>query len=115
MNNVCDYAVHLTCTASPWFRIHVERYIGRLKSFHMLDVVPRPLMPWINEVTEAVTLVCRFLPPLVNPETDNLEDPGPPPDAPDEDDPLDGVEGDDDDAGFDDDDVDDDHDFDDEA
>ena len=47
-------------------RIHVERAIGRVKNYHILDgTIPLSLKPVLNQVFTVCCYLTRFLPPLV--------------------------------------------------
>ena len=49
-------------------RIHVERAIGRVKNYHILDgVLPLSLAPVANQIFTVCSLLTNFLPYLVNP------------------------------------------------
>eukprot|EP00795_Rhopilema_esculentum_P015448 gene15448-6696_t len=50
-------------------RIHVERAIGRVKNYHILDgVLPLSLAPVANQIFTVCCLLTNFLPFLVNPQ-----------------------------------------------
>ena len=50
-------------------RIHVERAIGRVKIYHILDgVLPLSLAPVANQIFTVCCLLTNFLPFLVNPQ-----------------------------------------------
>ena len=49
-------------------RIHVERAIGRIKSYHILDgVMPLALSPTVNQIFTVCCYLTNFLPPLCPP------------------------------------------------
>ena len=51
------------------FRIHVERAIGRMKDFRILNgTFPINMLPLIDDVVVTCAALCNFLPPLVNSE-----------------------------------------------
>jgi len=48
-------------------RVHVERAIGRVKEFHILQkVLPSSIWDSINEVIFVCCMLCNFSPPLVS-------------------------------------------------
>jgi len=48
-------------------RIHVERAIGRIKTYHILDGnVPLSLSPYANQIFTVCSLLTNFLPPLLS-------------------------------------------------
>lgn len=49
-------------------RIHVERAIGRLKTYHILDgTLPNTLSPYATQIATVCGLLTNFLPPLLPP------------------------------------------------
>ena len=49
-------------------RIHVERAIGRVKNYHILDgVMPLALSPIVNQIFTVCCFLTNFLPPLCAP------------------------------------------------
>lgn len=53
-------------------RIHVERAIGRIKNYHILDgTISLTLSPVINQVFTVCSYLTNFLPPLCPPSNDN--------------------------------------------
>ena len=53
------------------YRIHVERAIGRLKDFRILNgVYPISVLPLVDDVFKVCASWCNLLPPLVT--GDNL-------------------------------------------
>ncbi|XP_031557516.1 uncharacterized protein LOC116294123 [Actinia tenebrosa] len=49
-------------------RIHVERVIQRIKSFHILDgTLPNTMAPWINHIFSVCARLTNFWPPLLPP------------------------------------------------
>ena len=57
-------------------RIHVERAIQRIKRFKILrNEIPLTLHGSVNQIWTVCCMLCNFLPPLINPETqDTVED-----------------------------------------
>ena len=50
-------------------RIHVERAIGRIKNYHILDgVLPLSLPPVADQIFTVCCYLTNFLPPLVSPQ-----------------------------------------------
>ena len=50
-------------------RIHVERAIGRIKNYHILDgVLPLSLAPVADQIFTVCCYLTNFLPPLVSPQ-----------------------------------------------
>ena len=50
-------------------RIHIERVIGRLKLFKVLDFIPYYHLPCFNDMLGAAAFLTQFLPPLVREPT----------------------------------------------
>lgn len=49
-------------------RIHVERAIGRIKTYHILDgTLPNTLSPYATQIFTVCGLLTNFLPPLLKP------------------------------------------------
>lgn len=49
-------------------RIHVERAIGRIKTYHILDGnLPNTLSPYATQTATVCGLLTNFLPPLLSP------------------------------------------------
>lgn len=49
-------------------RIHVERAIGRIKTYHILDgILPNTLSPYATQIATVCGLLTNFLPPLLPP------------------------------------------------
>ena len=49
-------------------RIHVERAIGRIKTYHILDgTLPNTLSPYATQIATVCGLLTNFLPPLLPP------------------------------------------------
>ena len=49
-------------------RIHVERAIGRIKTYHILDgTLPNTLSPYATQIATVCGLLANFLPPLLPP------------------------------------------------
>ena len=49
-------------------RIHVERAIGRIKTYHILDgTLPNTLSPYATQISTVFGLLTNFLPPLLPP------------------------------------------------
>ena len=49
-------------------RIHVERAIGRIKTYHILDgTLPNTLSPYATQIVTVCGLLTNFLPPLLKP------------------------------------------------
>ena len=49
-------------------RIHVERAIGRMKTYHILDgTLPNTLSPYATQIVAVCGLLTNFLPPLLKP------------------------------------------------
>ena len=49
-------------------RIHVERAIGRMKTYHILDgTLPNTLSPYATQIVTVCGLLTNFLPPLLKP------------------------------------------------
>ena len=49
-------------------RIHVERAIGRIKTYHILDgTLPNTLSPYATQMATVCGLLTNFLPPLLPP------------------------------------------------
>ena len=49
-------------------RIHVERAIGRIKTYHILDGnLPNILSPYVTQIATVCGLLTNFLPPLLPP------------------------------------------------
>ena len=49
-------------------RIHVERAIGRIKTYHILDgTLPNTLSPYATQISTVCGLLTNFLPPLLPP------------------------------------------------
>lgn len=49
-------------------RIHVERAIGRIKTYHILDgTLPNTLSPYATQIATVCGLLTNFLPPLLSP------------------------------------------------
>ena len=49
-------------------RIHVERAIGRIKTYHILDgCLPNTLSPYATQIATVCGLLTNFLPPLLPP------------------------------------------------
>ena len=56
-------------------RIHVERAIGRIKNFHILDgVLPLSLSHVANQIFKTIAYLTCFLPPLVPPNDGTSDD-----------------------------------------
>lgn len=56
-------------------RIHVERAIGRIKNFHILDgVLPLSLSQVANQIFKTIAYLTCFLPPLVPPNDGTSDD-----------------------------------------
>ena len=54
-------------------RIHVERAIGRIKTYHILDgVLPNTLSPYATQIAAVCGLLTNFLPPLLEPAKEPL-------------------------------------------
>ena len=52
-------------------RIHVERAIGRVKCYHILNgVIPLSLSPLINQIFTVCCYLTNVLPPLCSPPED---------------------------------------------
>ena len=48
--------------------IHVERAIGRMKTYHVLDgTLPNRLSPYATQIVTVCGLLTNFLPPLLKP------------------------------------------------
>ena len=57
-------------------RIHVERAIGRLKTYHILDgTLPNTLSPYATQIATVCGLLTNFLPPLLPPAKKPPEQP----------------------------------------
>ena len=53
-------------------RIHVERAVGRIKNYHILDGnCPLSITPLMNQVFTVCSYLTNFLPPLVPPNEAN--------------------------------------------
>ena len=53
-------------------RIHVERAIGRIKTYHILDGnLPNTLSPYATQIATVCGLLTNFLPPLLQPAKPN--------------------------------------------
>ena len=49
-------------------RIHVERAIGRIKTYHILDgSLPNTLSPYATQIATVCELLTNVLPPLLTP------------------------------------------------
>ena len=49
-------------------RIHVERAIGRMKTYHILDgTLQNTLSPYATQIVTVCGLLANFLPPLLKP------------------------------------------------
>ena len=56
-----------------WVRIHVERAIGRIKTYHILDgTLPNTLSPYATQIATVCGLLTNFLPPLLEPAKEPL-------------------------------------------
>ena len=54
-------------------RIHVERAIGRMKTYHILDgTLPNTLSPYATQIVAVCGLLTNFLPPLLEPAKEPL-------------------------------------------
>ena len=54
-------------------RIHVERAIGRIKTYHILDgTLPNTLSPYATQIATVCGLLTNFLPPLLEPAKEPL-------------------------------------------
>ena len=54
-------------------RIHVERAIGRIKTYHILDgTLPNTLSPYATQIAAVCGLLTNFLPPLLEPAKEPL-------------------------------------------
>ena len=54
-------------------RIHVERAIGRIKTYHILDgTLPNTLSPYATQIAVVCGLLTNFLPPLLEPAKEPL-------------------------------------------
>ena len=48
--------------------IHVERAIGRIKTYHILDgTLPNTLSPYVKQIATVCGFLTNFLPPLLPP------------------------------------------------
>lgn len=55
------------------FRIHVERAIGRIKTYHVLDgTLPNTLSPYATQIATICGFLTNFLPPLLLPGNPSL-------------------------------------------
>lgn len=47
-------------------RIHVERFIGRMKEFRIMQrVIPKNMLPIISQITFVIAMLVNFQEPLV--------------------------------------------------
>ena len=54
-------------------RIHVERAIGRIKTYHILDgTLPNTLSPYATQIAAVCGLLTNFLPRLLEPAKEPL-------------------------------------------
>ena len=53
--------------------IHMERAIGRIKTYHILDVtLPKTLISYATQIAVVCGLLTNFLPPLLEPAKEPL-------------------------------------------